>query len=92
MLLTILSVHRRRFSLVGKPEVQPLVTLILRCPQVMIFLSTAHGVPNSVSGLVTTHVVDLDENGHDRVPADEGEKDNVATPVQWSVIFAVNLH
>ena len=56
-----------------EPEVQSLVTLILRCGQVGSLFRFTHLVPSTISDLVPPHVEELGSNEEEEVVRDETE-------------------
>jgi hypothetical protein len=52
-----------------EPKVQPLVTLIRCCSQVVKSFRLGHGIPLLVSTLVPEHIIGLDQEVDDNVHA-----------------------
>lgn len=78
-------------DLVSKPEIQPLVPLFFRRPEVVFLILQGHRIPNSRARLIPPHVVTLNEDSHDYVPANDGKEDLIPPPIEWFIFFAVNL-
>lgn len=78
-------------NLVGKPEVQSLVSLILGCGQVVIFLLRTHVIPCLFALLVSPDIVALDKDGHNDIPCNKGKKNLVTPSVVGLVIRSVDL-
>ena len=78
-------------NLVGKPEVQSLVSFVLGCRQVVVFLFRAHVIPCLFALLVSPDVVSFDKYGHNDVPCNKGKKNLVTPPVVGLVICSVDL-
>ena len=76
---------------VSKPEIQPLVPLFFRCPEVVFSVLQGHRIPNSRARLIPPHIVALNKDSHDNVPANDGKKDLIPPPIEGFIVFAVNL-
>lgn len=75
----------------SEAEIQPLVSIVLRCPQVLVPLVLRHLLPDCIAGLVLADIVPLDEANHDHVQGYDAKEDFVSSAVKRSVVFAVNL-
>lgn len=73
--------------LVSETKVQPLVSLVLCRPQIVVLLIRAHCIPYPIACLIPPNVVDFDEDCHDHVPTDEGEKNLVSTSIERSIVL-----
>lgn len=73
------------FSLMHKPEVKSLRTLIFRGRNVVDLFRRRHGVPDEIALLVLAHVVELGEVEDENVEGADGEQDLVSSAVYMRV-------
>lgn len=81
----------RLSSLVCKPKVQPLHTLILRANNVVLLLFLRHSTPLPIPDLVAPDVERLDEIKQKDIDDADAQQNLVTSTIQRLVVIAVDV-
>lgn len=87
-----LSIQTNSLILVRKSEIQPLVSLILGCAQILIPLCRRHRIPDGVSALVPPRIIVLDGKNQETCPCNQSQDCFVTSSIVWRIIGPVNLN
>lgn len=75
----------------GEPEIKPFCTLILGRLHIVNLLLSGQLQPSRLTALIPRYIVELDQIEQNDVEAADRQQDLVATDIERSVVFAVDI-